>query len=578
METMRWSLSDGRELTWDQGVLDGDAGLVELVEVMCDEPAELVVERGMGDTLEASIDDWFSAYWTILTALETAAEVAKVEVEAPPFPISEGELDQWSDATVMETPARPLTKKRAWLSVMLKARARMFASRSEAGRYAAYIRWSRTNGVEPVGVDEWKRLNSAGQPSLSGMDAIRGAIADLQADMKFMAKGMTDPSYGRIDAKDMTPEEYDKWSDETEAQGLCGQWAVVKSQIANPYGGAYDGHPTVAFMPTKRAVATMQKVQAIGQAIEDEVQRRAKERGIKDVSDEVNKISERLAKNMGEFDPKNPDLTDAAQRGIYERYVERSMGEYARAGKQLAELAAIRREVVSELVETGITPKKLTKAQQQKYASMGGPVSPQLLDQLDMKVYAEGLKHLPRSWVPNVRIGRGASPGFLPDENMVILPPRSLLASNSIFGSTMRFQEPKELLAGIAGHEDVHYSEYNNSGLRALVNTFEAHRTFGTVPLGKGVASFGDGTVPPFRERVGQPMRFFDSGYYPTYPDQYGDAYAGRSYSSVLGAPSKEILTVGLDHAYFGQYGMGRGRALDADYLGFVLGSLTSGG
>lgn len=573
METMRWSLSDGRELTWDQGVLDGDAGLVELVEVMCDEPAELVVERGMGDTLEASIDDWFSAYWTILAALETAAEVAKVEVEAPVFPVSEGELDQWSDATVMETPARPLTKKRAWLSVMLKARARMFASRSEAGRYAAYIRWSRTNGVEPVGVDEWKRLNSAGQPSLSGMDAIRGAIADLQADMEFMAKGLGIPSDGRVDARMMTPEEYDKWSDETEAQGLSGQFAVVES--VNDAGNTFS---TQVFLPTKRAVATMQKVQAIGQAIEDEVQRRAKERGIKDVSDEITEISDRLAKTMGEPDFTNPDLTDAAQRAGYETSVERGMKQYAKAGKQLAELAAIRREVVSELVETGITPKKITNAEQKKYNKYRDIISPQILDQLDMKVYAEGMKHLPRSWVPNVRIARGTSPSFLPDENLVLLPPRLLLASNRIFGPTMRFQEPKELLAGISGHEVVHYSEHNNSALRALVYTFEAHRTLGTGPLGSVGGSFGDGSVPPLRERIGQPVRVEESGYYNTYPDQYGDAYAGRFYGGQGGGPAKEILTVGLDHAYFGQYGMGRGRALDADYLGFVLGSLVSGG
>ena len=36
-----------------------------------------------------------------------------------------------------------------------------------------------------------------------------------------------------------------------------------------------------------------------------------------------------------------------------------------------------------------------------------------------------------------------------------------------------------------------------------------------------------------------------------------------------------EVLTVGLDNVFFGQYGLGRGGGVDADYRNFVMGALT---
>lgn len=50
---------------------------------------------------------------------------------------------------------------------MMKAK---FASRSEAGRYAAHIRWSRNSGVEPLTPDKWREQQGGAvvEPTVSG--------------------------------------------------------------------------------------------------------------------------------------------------------------------------------------------------------------------------------------------------------------------------------------------------------------------------------------------------------------------------------------------------------------------------
>jgi hypothetical protein len=46
----------------------------------------------------------------------------------------------------------------------LKARARMFASRSEAGRYAAHIRWANNRGQQPLTVEQWRAQGGMTEP------------------------------------------------------------------------------------------------------------------------------------------------------------------------------------------------------------------------------------------------------------------------------------------------------------------------------------------------------------------------------------------------------------------------------
>ena len=50
---------------------------------------------------------------------------------------------------------------------MKKARPRQFASRSEAGRYAAHIRWANQRGQEPLSVEAWRAQETGGQSAIT---------------------------------------------------------------------------------------------------------------------------------------------------------------------------------------------------------------------------------------------------------------------------------------------------------------------------------------------------------------------------------------------------------------------------
>jgi len=71
-----------------------------------------------------------------------------------------------------------------------------FASRSEAGRYAAHIRWSRESGVEPLTPEAWRAQQSGGStvtppppPPASALEGLKQAMASekvkkLRADIE----------------------------------------------------------------------------------------------------------------------------------------------------------------------------------------------------------------------------------------------------------------------------------------------------------------------------------------------------------------------------------------------------------
>ena len=73
---------------------------------------------------------------------------------------------------------RALYASEYWLR---KARARMFASRSEAGRYAAHIRWANARGEQPMSVEDWRASSMAPVED----DAI--GIAETEAGRMFQS-------------------------------------------------------------------------------------------------------------------------------------------------------------------------------------------------------------------------------------------------------------------------------------------------------------------------------------------------------------------------------------------------------
>lgn len=79
-------------------------------------------------------------------------------------------IGQWSDVVFEEDD-------------LFKARARMFASRSEAGRYAAHIRWANNRGQQPLTVDQWRAQGGVTAPQGGGAETPESGLAKQLAPL-----------------------------------------------------------------------------------------------------------------------------------------------------------------------------------------------------------------------------------------------------------------------------------------------------------------------------------------------------------------------------------------------------------
>lgn len=84
-------------------------------------------------------------------------------------------IGQWSDVVFEEDD-------------LFKARARMFASRSEAGRYAAHIRWANNRGEQPLTVEQWRAQGGVTAPQGGGADISESGLAKQLAPLIAEAK------------------------------------------------------------------------------------------------------------------------------------------------------------------------------------------------------------------------------------------------------------------------------------------------------------------------------------------------------------------------------------------------------
>lgn len=601
--SMRWSLEDGRSVLWSDGVLTGDKEIIDLVDAMREGEPLLVEEGGMGDYLEASIDDYQSAYWTLRVALETFAE-GKQKVIAPKY-----ETDLVIDQPQAELP-EPTQKKRAearWVTIMVKARARRFASRSEAGQYAAYVRWSRQQGNEPLAPDEWRSMSQAmgmdrtstagdgaGAPARNEkIEEIKNAIADLQEDLKVMANMPLSHllEENLIQAGSLTEDSYRQWSTEMDAEGRPGDWMAVDSRGAN---GIAMGIVS-SFVPTERSLETLSKVQRVGSMIEAETARRARERGLSDQQHELIALQEQLAKQVGTLDRYEPKAKTIERIPLDQFLLRADQGElpraktlideYLKVANQQIEYMKIRQEVMAEIVPVGIKivdPRLLSASRVP-------------LDTESKALYQAALDKMPRMIPDGVAFAdTGASFDTL--TRTVDLPTKSMIgnrismtasparsAETEFFRTLGKRVDVEHMMGAVAAHEFTHASQARNKVVDALTHTFHANRTIGTPATFVGgkdrnAGSFYVGTINPFFKRVNQPKRSFEDLNGEIYdPDQYMVPYAGRRYPHKGGHAPTEVLSVGVEQAYFGNPGLARAGAIDSDYRSFVLGTIAVG-
>lgn len=172
---------------------------------------------------------------------------------------------------------RALYASEYWLK---KARTRQFASRSEAGKYAAHIRWAQSRGEQPMSLEQWR--SNQGQPTetqLAGMELVRMRLGEAQQAMagveqrskEFLAGpykdadgyqlGEDDPVAGKIYATTRGAVMKDDSVEEWERASQAGTNFVLTAKGE--------------LVPSKALVEAMEKVKAVGSAIEAEAQARA---------------------------------------------------------------------------------------------------------------------------------------------------------------------------------------------------------------------------------------------------------------------------------------------------------------
>ena len=197
-----------------------------------------------------------------------------------------------------ERQRRALYASEYWLR---KARARMFASRSEAGRYAAHVRWANNRGEAPMTVEQWRANESgmatSGEPAggielvqyrmakaKEALDVVENISARYSSYLDSMSEEDSDTvsrvgELARSGFRFTTEDEYLAASERAK-EGIDADGKEVP-----PSNFLVNGHSEV--VPAKHMVDAMEAVKDVGRAIEQEVEARVEARGVKSTSETI---------------------------------------------------------------------------------------------------------------------------------------------------------------------------------------------------------------------------------------------------------------------------------------------------
>lgn len=597
MKQMRWSFSNGRAVTWDDGIISGDEELVTFIEIMVEPPALNVYDWGIGDQVAASLEDWDVAYWTLAYAFE-ALKPDDATIIRPPYPFLNGATDQPDLDPLSETPSSEPTRKNRWLEVMLKGRARQFASRSEAGRYAAYVRWSKQNGVVPASVAEWKQANATA-PANEAVERIKQMVSDLEGDLDWLAQNEANSNeLGKqakttiesiadgavVDGRPSSEAGYQKWAERMDALGVTGQYVDIGDTLATQAASWTGNERHMIFLPTPRTLEILKKVQAVGAEVEAEAQKRITAAGLDQVEAKMTDAVVKLARELQSDPAVTVKTLSRIELGSLDQIDERlTVGSFVGSKSQSEHRAAIR-DAISEISKLTPQAEAVAKIRRDLLKEINGTnddlagdwaVNPQsAIAVKDYKLFQEAATQIPTRWVVGgAQVGSGYEGyAFSPSKQLVMLE-----RSANIQTAAKRMGVPMDTdqaFRGAAFHEMTHYAEHSNPALRTLTNTFYTNRILRT---SRGPILQTD---KPIGQRLkGRPVVDDTSGYI-SMPDELGSKYAGRSYpvTSITKSRSSEVLTVGVDHLLSASaVWLRTGFGMDADYKNFVMGALVVG-
>lgn len=566
---MTWMTTDGRTVTWEDGLLEGDGFLVDLILgfVKCD---ALLTQPGGFDVVIASLDGEEQAFNTVTSVLLDEVGLAGL-ADVPQF----GDPNA-TDGFVFVKPAeRPPLEK--WLKVMLKGRQRRFASRSEAGRYAAYVRWANNAGVTEIATPEqWKQMNlTSGQTSGGESDDpphirdAKQAVADLQADLdKFRTKAnkLFEKDNLPVDMNTLSPrnfikmmidegvigksesassreldltqepgkfeivgkpaflrtEEFAKFGKWCEKNGLPGVLLGVRPDVVK------DTEGRLVFIPSPKTVELVQKVQAVGEKIKTAI----------DIETGQN------SPEMQEFFARFPKKTITWQMPTAK---QASLDDIAK----LHDLADRRLDVVSRIIPMGAEV-KFTSVQPEQFPKF--PVPSLRHAEHFENATSVAQRFIPKAWgeaISKTNLRNADISSFSAAKNEISLHVESLYGNGKNSGDVALSRQ----IGSVLRHEMVHAAEWNIKSLGVLSLAFQSMATMAPVPS-RAVTTW----QTSFH---GQSMR--SDG---TAVADISVPYATKTYR----VPASEMLSVGLD-SYL-QFQPQYGRVMNAEGIGYQAWSL----
>ena len=531
---------------------------------------------------------------------------------------------------------------------MMKARPRMFASRSEAGRYAAHIRWANNRGETPMTVEQWRANESGmatpGEPA-GGIELVQYRITKAKEAMAVVDKISTRymrESFVKSDEDADTNRRYDelvrsdfKFTTEEqylEASERARQGIDKDGNEVPPSNFLVNGHGEV--VPAKHMVDAMEAVKDVGRAIEQEVQARVGERGVKSTSEKVDALISLKAEAVTQQAEARRNFLNRKYEGVrVVQNIVRERNERLRAEGQTAgfvpyegirrpshplhdlykqEVARIETAYKDAKKAVSSLDKRLAQAQEAnsqisdtrlevlgEVRNLGGEWKGLATATLDTMYYgagkaspktlAKGLQsvlatHMPTTWAetlsatyPTVILRQSGGGGAFADRDFG----RALI---SLPASRKSGFSPQS--AGI--HELTHAIEYANPRVHNLVSTFRAERSYGydatesqssVIPAGQPGSRILSGATP-MSSRLTQPMdavKTIDGGGYSFEgrEDMYGDKYAGRWYGPNR-VKSNEQLTTGVQGAFYGHERPERFGNMDSEHIAFALGVMAT--
>lgn len=486
-----------------------------------------------------------------------------------------------------------------------------FSSRSEAGRYAAHIRWMNQRGMTPMTVEQWKTQNTGGSERMRKIQSMQADVSgrlqklnDLLSKSGLTTEAMWNLSrYGKDDYLVVDAKDWGKTSITDSSQNPLATW-LVEVQFEAPDIGW-----TKYKVPNAEVMALMEDVKTLGALIEEEAQERANAGNLRAMTGaeaareyisnlasaqrEITHYQTLTTKFLDDFLNFKPSVDDGGSK--FEQYAKSGkpelIGNILRqdTGESLAQFIESQNitdekvlisalmdktsSLVNDLNKLGFDQNTLAKHRREVLAEIrsfgadegtpyeivtgfnfpnGAPVEVRI---------ANAMQNLPTAWIDNLKT-------YTQKTTHKALRAKTVHEMQSGFiESAHIIQTSANTQTAFVVHELIHAVEAAIPAVRVMTHAFGVNRRVGN--FRPSDEKFG--STFSKRLQTGVVENTNANGYV---EDSYADKYSGRVYG---GYPysSHEQLTTGTDHSLFVNSIRQHDR-IDLDQLAFTLGMWAS--